>query len=73
MVTSQIQSISAFAQNQQSSKRLAETMKSSLMPTKSLYAKNLNESQKHMQSNIISVDATKKRMGLGGFSYNAMD
>jgi hypothetical protein len=26
-----------------------------------------------MQSNIISVDATKKRMGLGGFTNNALD
>ena len=43
------------------------------MPTKSLYAKNLNESQKNIQSNIISVDATKKRMGLGGFTNNALD
>ena len=43
------------------------------MPSKSLYAKNLNESQKNMQSNLISVDATKKRLGLGGFTNSALD
>lgn len=69
MVTSQIQSISALAQNEQSTKRLAETVKSSV-PTKSLYAKNLNESQKNIQSNIIAVDATKKRLGLAIYSNN---
>jgi len=48
-------------------------VKASHVPSKSLYAKNLNESQKNIQSNLISVDATKKRMGLGGFTNSALD